>query len=485
MTMELPLGYVVGDYAVEALIARGGPWRWYRVRHVDLSSLHCLSLVTKATGELCDGLLAAGRFQAMLRHPNIASATDTVRLEEDLGLVLDWMVGPTLCQHVMALGPIAIEDADGLAAGLLAALDCTHQHGLVHRDVAPNNVMLRQTDGEAVPVLMDFAQAKQFGFRTDNSTQQLAVGLPGFTAPEQAVDARLADVRADVFGAAATLYYALSGRAPFPGDAHAALAAARTGVFAPLDEIRPEIPARMARAVRAAMTKEPAARLPDARAVLRMWMEGANSQPRFRAPLGPTGDVALVFTDVQGSTQMWEQAPETMRQILIAHDTVMRSYLARLGGFEVKTQGDSFMVAFPNPMAAIRWCMEVQVVLDGHPWPPSLSGLAGSSGGKLLVRMGIHVGEPECKPHLITGAMDYFGPVVNCAARISGAAHGGQILASPDVVRRVRDGIREARITSLGTFLLKGIAHPTELWEIVPEAIERAFPPPNAQRATS
>jgi class 3 adenylate cyclase len=402
-------------------------------------------------------------------------------------LILDWIMGPTLYQHVTAHGPIAVEDADGLAAGLLGALESTHQHGLVHRDVCPCNIILHQTAQEVTPKLLDFTQAKHFGVSAADgrAPQAQVIGTPWFMAPEQAVDAELVDLRADVFGAAATLYYALTGKAPFSGDAKTALAAARACSFVPLAELRPEIPARIGKALSAAMTKDPAQRLPDTRALLQAWSDGAAEPPRFRLPLGPTGDVTLVFTDVQGSTSMWEVEPATMRLVLAAHDAVMRSSLLRLGGYEVKTQGDSFMVAFSDAVAAVRWCVEVQVALDRHPWPLALASPSARGRAKVLVRMGVHLGEPECKPHPISGAMDYFGPMVNCTARISGAAHGGQILASAEIVRRVGPQLRGASTRALGMFRLKGIASPIELWEVVPAELAREFPPPNAQPGTS
>ena len=74
----------------------------------------------------------------------------------------------------------------------------------------------------------------------------------------------------------------------------------------------------------------------------------------------PTGVVTLVFTDVQGSTVLWDRVPDGMRRALVLHDTIMRETLSAAKGYEVKTEGDAFMVAFASATAAVRWCLRAQ-----------------------------------------------------------------------------------------------------------------------------
>ena len=97
----------------------------------------------------------------------------------------------------------------------------------------------------------------------------------------------------------------------------------------------------------------------------------------------PKGSVTLVFTDIEGSTRLWEEREDEFRLVLEQHDQVMRSVLKRLGGYEVKTEGDAFMVAFGEPEAAVRFCLMVQQLLHEH---ALLS--------DVRVRMGVHEGEP-------------------------------------------------------------------------------------------
>ncbi|MCC7000171.1 MAG: hypothetical protein IT370_36565 [Deltaproteobacteria bacterium] len=201
--------------------------------------------------------------------------------------------------------------------------------------------------------------------------------------------------------------------------------------------------------------------------------------------LAPTGTVALVFTDVEGSTQLWDRAPEVMRGALDVHDAIMRAGIERHGGYEVKTEGDAFMVAFASAGAAVAWCLDTQRALLEAPWPEALASHVGerppergTPWGGLAVRMGIHVGDPDCRPSPLTGRMDYFGPTVNRAARVASAGHGGQVLAS----HAVQVMLGGAWI-DLGVHRLKGLTEPERLWQLPPPGLEgRRFPAVKTER---
>ncbi|RKP05530.1 phosphatase 2C-like domain-containing protein [Thamnocephalis sphaerospora] len=165
----------------------------------------------------------------------------------------------------------------------------------------------------------------------------------------------------------------------------------------------------------------------------------------------PKGQVALVFTDIKNSTSLWDTLPKAMESALKTHSEIMRRYLRNIGGYEVKTEGDAFMVSFPSVASAMLWCLTVQLQLLQADWPQEI--LDAEDGKEvywtnedgereliyrgLSVRMGIHWGSPVCEEDPITGRMDYFGPMVNRSARISGVADGGQICVSQDVINGV------------------------------------------------
>ena len=162
----------------------------------------------------------------------------------------------------------------------------------------------------------------------------------------------------------------------------------------------------------------------------------------------PTGDVSIIFTDIKSSTVLWETFPVAMRSAIKIHNSVMRRQLRIIGGYEVKTEGDAFMVSFPTATSALLWCFSVQSHLLEAAWPSEI--LSSVHGQEVLdsdqnvifrglsVRMGIHWGNPVCEPDPVTRRMDYFGPMVNRASRISAVADGGQITVSSDFIAEIQ-----------------------------------------------
>ena len=138
----------------------------------------------------------------------------------------------------------------------------------------------------------------------------------------------------------------------------------------------------------------------------------------------PTGTVTFLFTDIEGSTRLWEAAPEAMPRRLARHDELLAAVFDRHGGQVFATGGDGFAVAFGRAADAIDAACEALAALDGEPWPP---------GAEIRVRMGIHTGEATERDG------DYFGGAVNRTARLMAVAHGGQALCSETTLGVVED----------------------------------------------
>src|SRR3712207_7001673 len=137
----------------------------------------------------------------------------------------------------------------------------------------------------------------------------------------------------------------------------------------------------------------------------------------------PQGTVTLLFTDIEGSTQLLRRLGDAYAGVLAKHQRLLREAFAAHGGREVDTQGDAFFVAFPRAVDAVQAAVAAQRALAAHPWP---------EGGAVRVRMGLPTGEPAS-----TGER-YVGPAVPRAARVGAAGPGGPDLAaagSPAVVR--------------------------------------------------
>ena len=160
----------------------------------------------------------------------------------------------------------------------------------------------------------------------------------------------------------------------------------------------------------------------------------------------PRGTVTFLFTDIEGSTRLLAETGESYAGMLAEHRRLLRTAFARYDGTEIDTQGDAFFVAFRRASDAVAAAAEAQVSLDGGP---------------VSVRMGIHTGEP------VLTAEGYVGMDVHRAARIAGAAHGGQVLLS----QATRDlVVVDAR--DLGEHRLKDLSAPMHLYQLG----DRSFP---------
>ncbi len=161
-----------------------------------------------------------------------------------------------------------------------------------------------------------------------------------------------------------------------------------------------------------------------------------------RAPV-PDGRVAIVFTDVTRAATLWEFNAQAMRDATLLHNQVLRDLLKRWSGYEAmllreRNSGEgSFCMVFTNAVNAVGWCSEAQQELIKVEWPEALlehPGAAeewGDTDDRLIfrglrVRMGIHFGEPRRVRDPMTRRIEYYGPVVNAAARITALTHGGQ-----------------------------------------------------------
>ena len=181
----------------------------------------------------------------------------------------------------------------------------------------------------------------------------------------------------------------------------------------------------------------------------------------------PSGIVTFLFTDIEGSTVLWEHARDSMQSALPQHDALLRDIVERNNGAIFKNVGDACCCAFSNPTDALVSAVEAQRALAARDWPPQI--------GSLRVRMGIHSG--QCAPR----AEDYFGSVVNRVARLTSVAHGQQILVSQATAALVRDAMPEGvSLRELGLSHLRGLSVPEPTFQVVAPDLRLDFPPSTA-----
>lgn len=174
--------------------------------------------------------------------------------------------------------------------------------------------------------------------------------------------------------------------------------------------------------------------------------------------------VTLLFSDIEGSTRRWEHHPRAMAVALARHDALMRSAIVAAGGTVFKTVGDAFCAVFPEPGAALAAAVAAQQALAAESWVEI---------GGLRVRMAIHTGAAERRDD------DYFGPNVNRVARLLGAAHGGQVLASGRVVEQVAPGAGTGlAFRDLGQHRLRDLIETERLFQLLAPDLAADFPPP-------
>eukprot|EP00471_Norrisiella_sphaerica_P008465 CAMPEP_0184499188 /NCGR_PEP_ID=MMETSP0113_2-20130426/40868_1 /TAXON_ID=91329 /ORGANISM="Norrisiella sphaerica, Strain BC52" /LENGTH=962 /DNA_ID=CAMNT_0026887015 /DNA_START=37 /DNA_END=2925 /DNA_ORIENTATION=- len=244
----------------------------------------------------------------------------------------------------------------------------------------------------------------------------------------------------------------------------------------------------------------------DSRQDMDDWIQSVNKLSKERSRKGgsrvnnvwaslkekaPEGKVTIVFSGVQGISELWNKVDGAAMGLAIdLYDGLLRDLMRKFRGYEVKTEGTTFMVAFFTAWEALSWCLAVQEALVTVNWPEELvaSTLAApvvdDDGAALFcgmrVYMGMQVGMPKGKRAPTTGRMDYYGPSVNKSARVAHAANGGQVLITEDVLNdilKAQEGDFKIFqddpfvIKDMGFHGLKGIARPTHIYEVLPRSL--------------
>jgi class 3 adenylate cyclase len=184
-------------------------------------------------------------------------------------------------------------------------------------------------------------------------------------------------------------------------------------------------------------------------------------------PDRPTGLVTFLFTDVEGSTKLWEKYPEAMQRALARHDAIVRHAITSNDGLVFKTIGDAFCAAFSHAPSALLAAVDAQRDLSVEPWGET---------GPLRARMALHSGRTDEREG------DYFGPPVNRVARLLATGHGGQILVSAETRRLLHpEPPGQTDLRDLGQHRLKDLSRPERVFQAVAPGLPHEFKPLRSQ----
>jgi predicted ATPase/class 3 adenylate cyclase len=182
------------------------------------------------------------------------------------------------------------------------------------------------------------------------------------------------------------------------------------------------------------------------------------------------GIVTFLFTDIEGSTRLWERDPDRMRPALASHDAIAKASVERHRGTIVKMAGDGAHAAFDDPLDAVAATLELQ---------QALANSGATHGIAFRIRCGLHAGVVERRDN------DFFGRAVNRAARITGIAHGGQVLLSEAVAVLIRDRLpADISLRDLGFVRLRDLADVERVYQVLHPQLRADFPALRALEAT-
>jgi WD40 repeat protein/class 3 adenylate cyclase len=468
------VGGEVAGYRIEALLGRGGTAAVYRAHDTRLGRNVALKLLATDLGadeRFRERFLQESRLAASLDHPNVIPIYEAGEADGLLYIAMRYVEGTDLEALIAREGALAPGRTLDILSCVAAALDAAHEHGLVHRDVKPGNVLiaLDQTFDPPGVYLSDFGLTKHVAADLRLTQSGQFVGTAKYVAPEQIAGGPL-DGRADQYSLGCVLFECLTGAPPFAGEELMAALWAHLNDAPPSPRShRPSLPQELDAVFERALAKRAAERyascrelIVETRRALEQPVAAQVALPEGVLPGLRGGTVTFLFTDIEGSTRLLRQLGERYAETLTDHHRLLGEVFAEHGGQVVDTQGDAFFVAFERAGEAVAAAAAVQSALEAHAWP---------EGASVRVRIGVHTGEA-----LVVGD-HYVGIDVHRGARIAAAAHGGQVLVSQRTCELVT-GDGGPTLRDLGAHSLKDLPEPERLFQLVVDGLPSSFPPP-------
>ena len=255
-------------YVVERLLGNGSLGAVYLVRHEILDTIYAMKVlfpeVAKENSDYVKRFLREAKIATRIRHPNLVAVHDC-GYDEERGLyylVMDYISGGDLRQALAFAGRFAPDRAVEVVLQVASALDAAQKYHVVHRDIKPENIMI-QPDG--LVKLVDLGIAKADDIKDSLCTEAESVfGTPAYVAPEQAIDASVVDVRADIYSLGVVLFEMIAGKVPFdgPNAPQILVQTLSSDPFPDIRDINPDVSPQLAVIIRRMCVKEPDRRIP-------------------------------------------------------------------------------------------------------------------------------------------------------------------------------------------------------------------------------
>ena len=319
-------GLVLGNYVVLGELGQGGMGIVFKARHRRMKRIVTLKVLPPAMTRSGSAIARFHReveVAAKLTHPNIAAAYDADEADDIHFLVMEYVDGPNLSTYVKQAGPLPVGTAVRLVMQAAKGLAHAHEQGVVHRDIKPGNLLTNQ---RGTLKILDMGLA-QLSAQTEQSEEPLTeltqsgrvMGTVDYMAPEQAVDAKRVDHRADIYSLGCTLYYLLSGKTMAPeGTLTQKLLWHQTEPAPSLIEVCPEVPEELAEVYRRMTAKRPDDRQQTMMQVMDQLQAYQAHLPSdsFAGPalIGPASEVETTATEsggVYGAETVVEAPGET------------------------------------------------------------------------------------------------------------------------------------------------------------------------------
>jgi serine/threonine protein kinase/uncharacterized membrane protein len=282
---------LLGPYRLLDRLGEGGMGQVFKAYHVSMDRMVALKLIPR---DRVSNPLAVSRFYqevravAKLSHPNIVTAYDVGQVGETHFLAMEYVDGIDLAKLVQQSGRLPIPKVCEYIRQAALGLQHAHEKGLIHRDIKPGNLIVARPNPDEPPVIkiLDFglARIESESSQAERLTQLgNIVGTVDYIAPEQVVNARSANIRADIYSLGCSLFYLLTGQPPFPGEtADDRLSARLAGKPESIRALRPEVPEGLAQVLGKMLARDPAKRF-QAPAEVAAALEPFSKQGRVKA----------------------------------------------------------------------------------------------------------------------------------------------------------------------------------------------------------